>query len=55
MEGIKIHNTSIVLMHDTDTKENTIKSLESILKTLTEQDVNILPLTDDVTPIRQVK
>ncbi len=55
MEGIKIHNTSIVLMHDTDMKENTIKSLESILKTLTEQDVNILPLTDDVTPIRQVK
>jgi peptidoglycan/xylan/chitin deacetylase (PgdA/CDA1 family) len=55
MEGVKIHNRSIVLMHDTDTKENTIKSLESILKTLTEQDVNILPLTDDVTPIRQVK
>lgn len=55
MNGIKIHNTSIVLMHDTDTKGNTVKSLESILKTLTEQNVNILPLTVDVTPIKQVK
>lgn len=55
MDGIKIHNTSIVLMHDTDVKENTVKSLESILKTLTEQGVNVLPLTNDVTPIQQVK
>ncbi len=55
MDGIKIHNTSIVLMHDTDTKENTVKSLEPILKTLTEQGINVLPITDEVTPIKQVK
>jgi peptidoglycan/xylan/chitin deacetylase (PgdA/CDA1 family) len=55
MNGIKLHNTSIVLMHDTNTKGNTVKSLESILKTLTEQNVNVLPLTVDVTPIKQVK
>ncbi len=55
INGIKIHNNSIVLMHDTDEKENTVKSLKLILKTLTEQGVEILPLNEEVTPIQQVK
>jgi peptidoglycan/xylan/chitin deacetylase (PgdA/CDA1 family) len=54
IKGININNTSIVLMHDTDTKENTVKSLEPILKTLTEFQTEILPLDKDVTPIQQV-
>ncbi|QHQ62472.1 polysaccharide deacetylase family protein [Anaerocolumna sedimenticola] len=55
INGIKLHNRSVVLMHDTDMKENSVKSLKMILKTLTEQGVKILPLNEKVTPIQQVK
>lgn len=54
LNGVKLHNRSIVLMHDTDKKESTVKSLESILKTLTENNAKLLPLNDDVIPIQQV-
>jgi peptidoglycan/xylan/chitin deacetylase (PgdA/CDA1 family) len=55
LSGIKAHDRSIVLMHDTDSKENTVKSLKLILDNLTTQDIEILPLQDNVTPIQQVK
>lgn len=55
LSGIKAHDRSIVLMHDTDAKENTVKSLKLILDKLTTQDIEILPLQDNVTPIQQVK
>lgn len=55
INGIKLHDRSIVLMHDTDAKTNTVKSLDKILKTLTEEGASILPLDDSVTPIQQVK
>ncbi|MGB8453683.1 MAG: polysaccharide deacetylase family protein [Anaerocolumna sp.] len=55
IDGIKLHNRSIVLMHDTDTKENTVKSLKQVLETLTEQGVELLPLNENVIPIQQVK
>lgn len=55
INGVKLHNRSIVLMHDTDVKVNTIESLEMILKTLTEGGAEILPLDESVTPIQQVK
>jgi len=53
--GIGLHKASIVLMHDTDTKENTVKSLKKILQTLTKEGATILPLDKSVTPIQQVK
>ncbi len=53
--GVDLHKTSIVLMHDTVTKENTVKSLTQILQTLIEGDATILPLDKDVAPIQQVK
>ncbi|WFR59945.1 polysaccharide deacetylase [Anaerocolumna sp. AGMB13025] len=55
INGIKVHNRSIVLMHDTDAKGNSVKALKMILDTLTEQGVELLPLNEDVTPIQQVK
>lgn len=55
IKGVNIHNTSIVLMHDTDTKENTVKSLKYVLKTLTDLQAEILPLNKSVTPIQQVE
>jgi peptidoglycan/xylan/chitin deacetylase (PgdA/CDA1 family) len=53
--GVSHHKTSIVLMHDTDTKENTVKSLTLILQTLSEEGASILPLDESVSPIQQVK
>ncbi|MFU0828063.1 MAG: Peptidoglycan/xylan/chitin deacetylase, PgdA/CDA1 family [Lachnoclostridium sp.] len=55
IDGVKLHNRSIVLMHDTDAKVNTIESLKMILKTLKKYGAEILPLDDTVTPIQQVK
>lgn len=54
LDGVKLHNRSIVLMHDTDKKESTVQSLEEVLKTLTENNAKLLPLNDDVIPIQQV-
>lgn len=55
MNGVKVHKRSIVLMHDTDMKQATIDSVETILKDLLEQGVEILPLDDSVKPIQQIK
>jgi peptidoglycan/xylan/chitin deacetylase (PgdA/CDA1 family) len=55
INGIKLHNRSIVLMHDTDAKGNSVKALRMLLDTLTEQEVELLPLNEDVAPIQQVK
>jgi peptidoglycan-N-acetylglucosamine deacetylase len=55
LSGIENHDRSIVLMHDTDAKENTVKSLKLILDNLTNKNVSILPLQADVNPIQQVK
>lgn len=54
IQGIKLHNKSIVLMHDSSTKESTVESLPLILETLIEEKVDILPLSDEVKPIQQV-
>jgi peptidoglycan/xylan/chitin deacetylase (PgdA/CDA1 family) len=55
INGVKLHSRSIVLVHDTDTKANTVTSLKRVLKTLTEHGAEILPLNENVTPIQQVK
>jgi peptidoglycan/xylan/chitin deacetylase (PgdA/CDA1 family) len=55
INGVKKHNTSVVLMHDTDVKVNSVKSLKRILDTLIEEGAVILPLDENVTPIQQVK
>jgi peptidoglycan/xylan/chitin deacetylase (PgdA/CDA1 family) len=54
LNGVKLHNRSIVLMHDTNKKESTVHSLKNILKTLTDNNAKLLPLNDDVIPIQQV-
>ncbi|WP_175562061.1 polysaccharide deacetylase family protein [Anaerocolumna xylanovorans] len=55
LEGIADHTRSIVLMHDTDAKLNTVRSLDSLLSTLTESGAKLLALNDTVKPIQQVK
>ncbi len=55
INGMKIHARSIVLIHDTDKKENSVKSLKQIRRTLTVQGVELLPLNENITPIQQMK
>jgi Predicted xylanase/chitin deacetylase len=55
IDGIDMNTRSIVLMHDTAAKENTVKSLLHILQTLTKEGANIMPIDKNVAPIQQVK
>lgn len=55
LEGIAGHTRSIVLMHDTDAKLNTVKSLDELLSTLTQSGAKLLTLNGTVNPIQQVK
>lgn len=55
LEGIADHTRSIVLMHDTNAKLNTVRSLDSLLSTLTQSGAKLLTLNDTVKPIQQVK
>lgn len=55
ISGIGERKVSVVLMHDTDRKEGTIKSVEDIIKTLIDDGYSLLPLDNTVEPIQQVK
>lgn len=55
LEGISSHTRAIVLMHDTDAKGNTVKSLPELLSVLTQSDAKLLTLDKTVKPIQQVK
>lgn len=52
MGGIKLHSKSIVLMQDTGNKKNTVESFNKLLKELTENGAQLLPLNEEVTPIQ---
>lgn len=52
LEDVKIHNTSIVLMHDNADKTNTVKILPELLDELLGMEVQILPIDKD-TPLVQ--
>ncbi len=55
MDGVKIFNNSIVLMHDSYNKISTVESLPKIIEALLENHVEILPLTNQVKPVQQIK
>lgn len=55
IEGVETFNNSYVLMHDAHTKDSTVESLSRIIEALLEKEVDILPLTDDVKPVQQVR
>lgn len=52
LEDVKIHNTSIVLMHDNADKSNTVKMLPKLLDKLLEMEADVLPIDKD-TPLVQ--
>lgn len=55
INGAKIYKNSVVLMHDANDKTSTVKSLPSIIETLLEEGVEILPLSSEVKPVQQIE
>lgn len=53
--GVTKKKTSIVLLHDADTKKNTVDSLLGLLKKLLSEGAELLPLDESVPPIQQIK
>ena len=55
LDGVKVKNTSIVLMHDSPTKETTVEALPGLLEKLIAGGAEILPLDSEVVPIQMIK
>ncbi|MDD3172915.1 MAG: polysaccharide deacetylase [Herbinix sp.] len=55
LDGVAIMDTSIVLMHDTQTKQTTVDSLPELIEALISGGAKILPLDKDVPPIQMIK
>jgi peptidoglycan/xylan/chitin deacetylase (PgdA/CDA1 family) len=55
LEGVAIKETSIVLMHDAQTKETTVDSLPGLLDILIAEGAQILPIDKDTKPIQMIK
>jgi len=55
LEGVAIKGTSIILMHDSQTKETTVDSLPGLLDVLISEGAEILPIDEDVPPIQMIK
>jgi peptidoglycan/xylan/chitin deacetylase (PgdA/CDA1 family) len=55
LEGVTKKETSIVLMHDAQTKKTTVESLPGLLDILIAEDAQILPIDEDTKPIQMIK
>lgn len=55
INGVKQHSVSMVLMHDSSTKINTVKSLPILIRELKAKGYEILPIQSDTVPIQHVK
>ena len=55
IDGVAIKDNSIVLMHDSQTKQSTVDSLPGLLDILISEEAQILPLDEEVTPIQMIK
>lgn len=55
MKDVEIYHTSIVLMHDSADKPNTVEALPDLIKNLKELELEILALTEEVQPIQHIK
>lgn len=55
LSGVATKSVSVVLMHDLQTKENTVLSLPLILDELTGKGAQILPIDDTTSLVQQIK
>lgn len=54
MQDVVKYKTSVVLMHDADSKDTTVEALGMILEALQNQGAEILPIDSDTTVIQHV-
>lgn len=55
MEGVYKNNNSTVLMHDTVSRDTTVKSLPTLIKRLKKEGYVILPISDYTSPVQHIK
>ncbi len=55
LDGVAFKDTSIVLLHDAQTKKTTVDSLPGLLDKLISGGAQILPLDKDVKPVQMIK
>jgi peptidoglycan/xylan/chitin deacetylase (PgdA/CDA1 family) len=55
INDVAVKDNSIVLMHDSETKQTTVDSLPSLLERLITEDAQILPLDNNVPPIQMIQ
>lgn len=54
LKDVRRQKTSIVLMHDLHETKNTVKGLDTLIKTLKKEGYQILPITKNTKPIHHV-
>ena len=54
LEDVVKYKTSVVLLHDANTKETTVEALGPMIEALQAQGVEILPITEDTTVIQHI-
>ena len=54
MTDVVKYKTSVVLMHDADSKTATVDALPKLIEQLQEQGALILPISEDTTPVQHV-
>ena len=54
MSDVVKYKTSVVLLHDSDTKENTVEALPKMIEELQAKGAVILPISEDTTLIQHV-
>ncbi|MEG2441152.1 MAG: polysaccharide deacetylase family protein [Acetivibrio sp.] len=55
MSGVRQNNNSIVLMHDTVSKDTTVKSITALVKKLKKEGYIILPITKYTKTVQHIK
>ena len=55
LNGVKVKNNSIVLMHDGSGKEKTLATLPNLLEALISGGADVMPLDETVPTIQQIK
>lgn len=54
MTDVVKYKTSVVLLHDSDTKDTTVEALGPMIEALQEAGVEILPISEDTTVIQHI-
>ena len=55
LEGVAKYKTSVVLLHDSETKSTTVEALGSLIQTLQSQGAVILPIDENTNVIQYIK